>query len=110
MFKRFHEIQDENGFTLVELLVVIVILGILAGVVVFAVNGITNRGQKSACKTDRNTIAVAEEAHFASERKSYASESDLKTRGFLAEESDLHDVELANGDYTIKAVGDCVGV
>ena len=41
--------DDEAGFTLVELLVVIAILGILAAVVVFAVGGITDKGQGSAC-------------------------------------------------------------
>ena len=40
----------EGGFTLVELLVVIVILGILAAIVVFAVGGITDKGETSACK------------------------------------------------------------
>ena len=41
--------EKDKGFTLVELLIVIVILGILATIVVFAVRGITDKGQKSAC-------------------------------------------------------------
>ena len=53
--------QDE-GFTLIELLIVIVILGILATVVVFAVGGITDQGQTSACKAELKTIEVAVEA------------------------------------------------
>jgi prepilin-type N-terminal cleavage/methylation domain-containing protein len=57
--------KNDEGFTLIELLIVIVILGILATVVVFAVGGITNRGQQSACDTDRATLEVAVEAYFA---------------------------------------------
>jgi prepilin-type N-terminal cleavage/methylation domain-containing protein len=55
----------EQGFTLIELLVVIAILGILAGVVVFAVGGITNRGKNSACMTEVRTIRTALEATYA---------------------------------------------
>ena len=40
--------KKDKGFTLVELLIVIVILGILATVTVFAVRGITDKGQTSA--------------------------------------------------------------
>ncbi|MTA14881.1 MAG: prepilin-type N-terminal cleavage/methylation domain-containing protein, partial [Actinobacteria bacterium] len=43
------EQKKDTGFTLVELLIVIVILGILATVTVFAVRGITDQGQTSAC-------------------------------------------------------------
>ncbi len=55
----------EKGFTLVELLVVIVILGILAAVVVFAVGGTTENAQKSACKAERSTVESAVEAFNA---------------------------------------------
>jgi general secretion pathway protein G len=57
--------KQDKGFTLVELLIVIVILGILATVTVFAVRGITDKGQKSACAADKKTMEVATEAYFA---------------------------------------------
>ena len=48
--------KQDKGFTLVELLIVIVILGILATVTVFAVRGITDQGQTSACDADQKTL------------------------------------------------------
>ncbi len=57
--------KHDKGFTLVELLIVIVILGILATITVFAVRGITDKGTTSACAADKNTLAVAIESYFA---------------------------------------------
>ena len=57
--------KADDGFTLIELLIVIVILGILAAIVVFSVKGITDKGTKSACKADVETVTVAEEAFYA---------------------------------------------
>ena len=59
------ERKQDKGFTLVELLIVIVILGILATVTVFAVRGITDKGQTSACNTDKATLQTAVESYFA---------------------------------------------
>jgi len=58
-------LKSERGFTLIELMLVIVILGILAGVVIFATSGIVDRGNVAACKTDLKTIEVAVEAYRA---------------------------------------------
>ena len=57
--------KKDKGFTLVELLIVIVILGILSTVTVFAVRGITNKGQTTACSADKSTLATATESYFA---------------------------------------------
>lgn len=54
-----------DGFTLVELLIVVVILGILAGIAVFAVGSMTQNSAEAACKTDFNTVEVAAEAFKA---------------------------------------------
>jgi prepilin-type N-terminal cleavage/methylation domain-containing protein len=56
----------EGGFTLIELLIVIVILGVLSAVVVFAVGGISNKGNAAACQSDVKAVETAQEAYSAS--------------------------------------------
>ena len=69
MLKQLRSNEDQNiiekGFTLVELLIVIVILGILAGIVVFAVGNLTSNAKSNACATEKSTIVTADEAYKA---------------------------------------------
>ncbi len=57
--------QKQSGFTIVELLIVIVIIGILAGLVITTFVGIQARGRDSERQTDINAIQKQVEAYFA---------------------------------------------
>ncbi len=59
------EHAPDAGFSLVELLVVIVVLGILATVVVFAVRGLVDESEVTACESERRSSATAVESWFA---------------------------------------------
>jgi general secretion pathway protein G len=89
--------QKDKGFTLVELLIVIVILGILATVTVFAVRGITDQGKTSACQADKKTLETAVEAYFAQNGSSTitSGEAGLVSSGFLRSESSKFDVSTS---------------
>jgi len=63
-----HHPRTNRGFTIVEILVVIVILGILATVVLFTVRGVTERSETSACTGDARTLTTAADAYMAQER------------------------------------------
>ncbi len=69
--------QKDRGFTLVELLIVIVILGILATVTVFAVRGITDKGQENACEVEGRTLDTAIESHYAQTQENATTVDDL---------------------------------
>src|SRR5215207_4029705 len=89
---RLRRPASERGFTLIELLVVIIILGILAAVVVFAVQGVGDKGKRSAVAIDERTIRTAEEAYCA-RNGTYASGADLVQGGFLSHLPDYHQVD-----------------
>jgi prepilin-type N-terminal cleavage/methylation domain-containing protein len=98
--------KQDKGFTLVELLIVIVILGILATVTVFAVRGITDQGQASACAADLKTMEVAVETFYAKFGTSLGDPdtADLVAEGFLVENA-TPKYNVVAGEIT--SAGDC---
>lgn len=57
--------QRQSGFTIVELLIVIVIIGILATLVIVTFSGVQQKARDSERKTDINALAGQLEAAYA---------------------------------------------
>ena len=112
--------RDDCGFSLVELLIVIVILGIISAVTVFSVRGVEGRGEESSCREDARRMETATEAWFAQQGGDVIRVSDpavagetgttaemtLVAVGLLSSRSDLHDVDPA-GTVTPQPGSSC---
>lgn len=85
----------DGGFTLVELLIVIVIMGALAGVVVVSSGGLDGAGDGKACAADVQAVRTASESYYADNDNTFAPNIDtLVTGRYLA-------AAPANDGYTV---------
>lgn len=73
--------QKQSGFTIVELLIVIVIIGILAGLVITTFVGIQARARDSERQTDINAVQKQVEAYYANVG-AYPTAANLETAAF----------------------------
>lgn len=69
--------MDEKGFTLVELLVVVVIIGILASLAVFALGDSVEEARKAQVKADLRTLNAALELYMVENNKTPDKLNDL---------------------------------
>lgn len=98
--------RKDKGFTLIELLIVIAILGILSTIVVLSVRGITDRGQSSACSTDKKSLETAYESAIANGLDLAATpatdvSSSLVANGYLRSASQYYQVD-SSGAVSVK--------
>lgn len=64
-FKKIKELQSQRGFTIVELLIVIVVIGILAAIVIVAYNGIQNSARTQGANSAASNMQKKIEAYNA---------------------------------------------
>lgn len=106
--------QQDDGFTLMELLIVVTILGILASVVALSVSTMTGAADESSCLSDERTLLTAAEAYFAQMSADSIPatgtvepyEQTLVEAGFLAATSEYHDLDAAGVVVTMPG-GTC---
>lgn len=75
--------QNQQGFTIVELLIVIVVIGILAALVITTFTGIQQRARNTERETDIKAIHGQLEAYYAVQG-SYPDLADLNTEAWRA--------------------------
>lgn len=61
----------DGGFTIVELLVVIVVIGILAAITVVSYTGITTKANTAANKQDANSVVSSALAYYADNNSAF---------------------------------------
>jgi prepilin-type N-terminal cleavage/methylation domain-containing protein len=101
----------QKGFTIVELLIVIVVIGILAALVITTYNGIQQKGRNTERTTDLKAVQGQLEAYYAQNGR-YPSTTDIGTTSannvtFIQasmkglDKEALRDPKGAGGDYSV---------
>jgi len=101
--------RGEGGFTLVELLVVLAILGILAAIVMANFTGLLSGSQTTAAGAEQTIVQTAVDAKMAADGTATTSAitagtSDMTTGGFSLYPTYMRST-ATNGEYTVDTTG-----
>lgn len=97
-------LRNQRGFTLVELMIVIVIIGVLAAIAVPAYSSYVSKAQKRTCEANRRMISTAAGVYYI-EKNTYAEDID-DLSGYLDNVASLKcpadgEYELVQGSFDV---------
>ena len=96
--------RDEKGFTLIELMIVIAIIGILAAIAIPQFSAYRKRSYNAAAQADLRNAATAQEAYYV-DFQTYANDESLLTGSYgLNTSTNVNLTAVGTTDtYTITA-------
>lgn len=98
--------KQDQGFTIVELLIVIVVIGILAALVLNSFQGVQARARDTERRTDINAVATQLEV-FYNDNGGYPSVADVTTTAWVQDNLQGLDLEAMNDPrgFAMNAAG-----
>lgn len=98
--------SSQKGFTIVEMMIVVVIIGVLVSIAVPNYTNIVARAEKSACQANKRAIEMARLYNFVNNGSYGLSMSDLSDAfadiGFIGDSSQSDLVCPSDGTYVFE--------